>query len=48
LPAFVTLQGLLDPPPGDLLLVLRRKAGFLDLFRSQPPESLTVAVSPQR
>lgn len=47
LPAFVTVQGLLDPPPGDLLLVLRRKPGLLDLFRTQLPTSVTVAVTPQ-
>lgn len=48
LPAFITIEGLLDPPPGDLLLVLRRKPGLLDLFRSQPPMSVTVAVTPAR
>jgi hypothetical protein len=33
LPAFLVLEGLAAPPPGDLLLVLRRKPGVLALFR---------------
>jgi hypothetical protein len=33
LPAFLVLEGLADPPPGDLLLVLRRKPGLLSLLR---------------
>jgi len=33
LPAFLRLDGVADPPPGDLLLVLRRKAGVLALLR---------------
>jgi len=39
LPAFLTVRGVADPPPGDLILVLRRKAGWLDIFRrpSGPP-----------
>jgi hypothetical protein len=33
LPAFLVLEGLADAPPGDVLLVLRRKPGVLALFR---------------
>jgi hypothetical protein len=33
LPAFLRLEGAADPPPGDLLLVLRRKPGVLALLR---------------
>ncbi len=35
LPAFVTVDGVDDPPPGDLVLVLRRRVRLRDLF--QPP-----------
>jgi len=35
LPCFLTVHGVPDPPPGDLVLVLRRKPGVRDLF-SQP------------
>ena len=38
LPAFLTLEGIADPPEGDLVLVLRRKPGLLDLLR--PVDSL--------
>ncbi len=37
LPAFVALDGVSDPPPGDLVLVLRRKARLRDLFRPPVP-----------
>lgn len=37
LPAFVTLDGVRDPPPGDLVLVLRRKSRLRDLFRPPVP-----------
>ena len=33
LPAFLVLEGLADPPPGEVVLVLRRKAGLLSLIR---------------
>ena len=33
LPAFLVLEGVADPPPGELVLVLRRKPGVLTLFR---------------
>ncbi|MGH7584917.1 MAG: hypothetical protein ACREMH_01610, partial [Gemmatimonadales bacterium] len=38
LPAFVrVVDGVVEPPPGDLVLVLRRKPRLLDLFRTAPP-----------
>jgi Zincin-like metallopeptidase len=33
LPAFLILDGIADPPEGELVLVLRRKPGLLDLLR---------------
>ena len=33
LPAFLTVDGVAEPPPGDLVLVLRRRPSLLDLFR---------------
>lgn len=33
LPAFLTLDGVADPPEGDLVLVLRRKPGVMSLLR---------------
>ena len=33
MPLYLLLQGIPDPPPGDLILVFRRRAGLLDLFR---------------
>jgi hypothetical protein len=42
LPAFLTLDGIAEPPPGDLVLVLRRKPGLRDLLRSRPPTQATV------
>jgi hypothetical protein len=35
LPCFLTVEGVADPPEGELVLVLRRKPGVRDLF-SQP------------
>src|SRR4026209_1478439 len=34
LPCFLTIDGVADPPPGDLVVVLRRKPGVRDLFGS--------------
>ena len=34
LPAFLTIEGVVEPPPGELLLVLRRKPRLTDLFRA--------------
>lgn len=36
LPAFLTVTGLGDPPPGDVILAFRRPAGLLDLLRAAP------------
>lgn len=33
LPAFLTVEGVAEPPPGDLVLALQRKGGWLQLFR---------------
>jgi hypothetical protein len=33
LPAFLALRGTGDPPPGDLVLVLQKRSGWLELFR---------------
>ena len=33
LPAFLVLRGAADPPPGDLVLVLQKRSGWLELFR---------------
>lgn len=33
LPAFLTIEGVREPPPGELILVLRRTPRLLDLFR---------------
>ncbi|HEY2825507.1 MAG TPA: metallopeptidase family protein [Gemmatimonadales bacterium] len=35
-PLFVTLDGLIHPPPGEVVLVVRRRAGILDAFRRPP------------
>ena len=35
LPAFLTVEGVDDPPPGELVVVLRRKPRIWDLFRAQ-------------
>ena len=43
LPAFLTLEGVAEAPPGDLVLVLRRKPGLRDLLRSRPPSQATVS-----
>lgn len=36
LPAFLEVDGVADPPPGNLVLALRRPPGLLDLLRSRP------------
>ena len=36
LPAFLEVDGVADPPPGRLVLALRRPPGLLDLLRSRP------------
>ena len=32
-PAFLTVEGLRSPPPGELVLVLQKRGGWLGLFR---------------
>jgi hypothetical protein len=43
LPAFLTLEGLRDPPPGDVVLVLRRRGRIWDLLRQPSPPSRAAA-----
>jgi hypothetical protein len=43
LPIFLTLEGLRHPPPGDVVLVVRRKPSVLDLFRKRGGPSAAVA-----
>src|SRR2546430_3530857 len=35
-PLFLTLEGLVDPPPGDAILVVTPAPRLLDLFRRRP------------
>ena len=35
-PLFLALDGLVDPPPGDAVLVMKPARGLLDLFRRRP------------
>jgi hypothetical protein len=37
LPTFLDVEGVVDPPPGSLVLVLRRRPGLVDLFRRAEP-----------
>ncbi len=48
LPAFLTVTGVADPPPGALVLVLRRKARWRDIFRrvTGPPFGAEIAAEP--
>ena len=46
LPAFLTIEGLDEPPPGDLVLALRRRPSLRDLFRRAPVFQATVTVRP--
>jgi hypothetical protein len=46
LPAFLTVEGVDDPPPGELVLVLRQKPRVLDLFRAVlPPVQVLVTAT---
>ncbi len=36
LPAFLTVHGVAEPPPGELILVLRQAGGWRALFRPRP------------
>ncbi len=42
LPAFLILDGVIEPPPGDLVLVLRRKPGLRDLLQRPAATQATV------
>jgi hypothetical protein len=44
LPAFLTLEGLESPPPGEAVLVLRRKPSVLGLLRAAPAYRAAVQV----
>jgi hypothetical protein len=44
LPLYLTLEGLRSPPPGEAILVLRRKARIWELFRRTRPSIGAVAV----
>ncbi len=46
LPAFLSVEGVADPPPGELVLVIRRRTGLLELFRSRAPFTATVSANP--
>lgn len=42
LPAFLSIDGVRDPPPGELVLVLRRRTGLLSLLRPARPFLRTI------
>jgi hypothetical protein len=42
LPLLLTLEGLRDPPPGDVVLVVRRRGGLRDLLRRPPAPTQAV------
>jgi hypothetical protein len=44
LPCYLYVDGLADPPPGDLVVVLRRKPGVRDLFTAPGVYQTTVQV----
>jgi hypothetical protein len=46
LPCYLYVDGIADPPPGDLVVVLRRKPGMRDLFRESAVFQSTVQVLP--
>jgi hypothetical protein len=43
LPAYLVVQGLTEPPPGEVVMVLRRKPSILDLFRRSDLAEIQVA-----
>lgn len=45
LPAFLVLDGVADGPPGELVLVLRRKPGVMDLLRRPTVYQATVTAA---
>lgn len=44
LPCYLNVDGIADPPPGDLVVVLRRKPGMRDLFKESGVFQSTVQV----
>ena len=46
LPAFLTVQGVAEPPPGELVLVLRRRPTLTALLRRSQPYSGQVTAKP--
>lgn len=46
LPLFLHVEGVDHPPPGDLMVVLRRRAGLRDLFSRPGVHVITVHASP--
>lgn len=46
LPAFLTLDGIAEPPPGELVLVLRRKPGLRTLLRPGTVYAAAVRATP--
>jgi hypothetical protein len=47
LPAFLTVEEVVEPPPGELVVVLRRRRRLADLFRRRPaPVRVVVAARP--
>jgi hypothetical protein len=45
-PLFLTLDGLAEPPPGDAVLVIPRRASLVDFFRRPRVTSALVTVEP--
>jgi hypothetical protein len=43
LPVFLTVTGVTDPPPGELVVVLRRRPGLRTLLRGAPPAATATA-----
>jgi hypothetical protein len=46
LPAFLSVDGVAEPPPGELVLVLRRRPSLIDLFRQSAPFQADVTARP--
>jgi hypothetical protein len=46
LPAYLSVDGVRDPPPGELILVLVRRTGVMDLFRRPAVFQATVEAAP--
>jgi len=44
-PVFVTVDGLAEPPPGDVVVVVRRKPSVWDVWRGTPAPSVLTATA---